>query len=171
VRARLFPLLAFVAALAPTRALAIEILYDLQPLGGDSFRIEYTVVNDGSLGVPVEWFQVQFDPALYDESSLVIDSDPSLPAAGWDEVLLASGIALPAAYDVFSDTTSIPVGTSLAGSSPGAQPFGILDPELLDFVEMGTTTPIPEPGTGMLVGWGFVIVGLGRRLRERRASA
>ena len=161
------------AVIAPP-ASAIDILYDVAPIGGDVYRVEYTVMNDGSIGAPVAWFQVDFDPALYDEFSLMIDSAPAIPAAGWDEVLLASGIGVPAAYDAFSDTTSIAIGQSLGGfaveftwlgggAGPGVQPFGVLDQGSFEFVEMGTTVPVPSPGTGTLVGAGLLFMALGRQ--------
>jgi hypothetical protein len=98
------------------------IAYDLTSLGADRYRYDYTVTNDGSLGagVPLEWFQLQFDPLQYQESTLGIVSDPGL-AADWDQLLLGSGVGLPASYDVFALTG----GRSLAlpSNSPGEGPW------------------------------------------------
>ncbi|HOW77582.1 MAG TPA: PEP-CTERM sorting domain-containing protein [Candidatus Competibacteraceae bacterium] len=155
-------------------ATAIIIDYDLKSLGGNSsYQYDYTVTNDESLGtgVALEWFAILFDPALYDEPSLsIITPDP--PASEWDELILGSGLGVPAAYDVFALAGGIAVGASVSGFAvqfdwlgtgmPGAQPFEIYDPDTFDVtLATGSTraagTTVPEPGTLALLFWGAVV--------------
>ena len=158
----------------PAKAIIID--YDLTSLGGDSYRYDYTVTNDGSLGVGValEWFAILFDSALYDESSLFIVT-PDPPASGWDELILASGVGVHPAYDAFALTGGIAADASVSGFAvqfdwlgaalgaglPGAQPFEIYDPNTFDVLATGSTrvtsTAVPEPGTLALLFWGAVV--------------
>ena len=64
-----------------TSAHAISVQYGLTSLGGNAYRYDYSIANDGSLGagVPVELFDIYFDPTLYLESSLNIVSSGPLP--------------------------------------------------------------------------------------------
>ena len=134
---------------------AVQIAYDLESLGGNGYRYTYTVTNDGTTGGAVELFDVLFDPALYDESSLTIaTNDP--PSSSWDQIILASGLSVPAAYDALSLTGGIPIfgfetGFKvefqwLGADLPGAQGFAIYDPVTFDLLESGNTTVVPLPG-------------------------
>ena len=107
-------------------ASAIVIDYHLVSLGGDNFRYEYTITNDGSLGagVSLELFDILFDPALFDESTLAIVS-PIARQAKWDELIFDLGIGIPAAYDAFAMAAVSPKGRpylALPWSSPGWGP-------------------------------------------------
>lgn len=156
-------------------ATAIIIDYDLTSLGGNSYQYDYTVTNDGSLGagVALEWFAILFDPALYDEFSLsIVTPDP--PASEWDELILGSGVGVPAAYDVFALAGGIAVGASVSGFAvqfdwlgaglPGVQDVEVYrfeDGDSISLVETGTTRPesltIPEPSTLALLFLGAVV--------------
>ncbi len=172
---RIFPLGALLASLTllASSANAIQITSGLTSLGGNQYRYTYTVENDGSTGAAVELFDIFFDPALYDESSLAITtSDP--PASDWDELILASGILLPAAYDVFALAGGIPIFGSESGfaidfvwlgtDAPGTQPFSIYDPLTFELLESGITSfdspSIPEPSPIILVMTAFLMLPL-----------
>ena len=170
--------------LAAQTAHAIPINYELTSLGGTSYRYDYTVTNDGSLGagVAIDWFAILFDPALYDESSLtIVTTDP--PASDWDELILASGFLIDAAYDVFALASGIAPGEAVSGfgiefawlgnGTPGAQPFEIYDPDTLDVLGKGltrsTVAAVPEPGSLALVLAG-AIAGMATLRRRRQAA-
>jgi hypothetical protein len=165
-------LLLLVALLAPLPARAIQIQYSLTPLGGDSYRYDYTVSNDGTLpaGAPVRLLDVMFDTELYEESSLAIVT-PSPLADDWDEILLASAPDVPAAYDALATGAGIPSGGSAAGfavtfhwlgaGTPGSQPFEISDPVTFDVLESGVT--VPEPALGWLAASCAALLLAGRR--------
>lgn len=157
---RMLGILAFLLVAQTANAIAIN--YNLIALGGDDYRYEYTVTNDGSLGagIALEWFAILFDPVLYDESSLtIVTADP--PASDWDELILGSGLLIDAAYDVFALAGGIADGGNVTGfaveftwlgtGAPGAQPFEIYDPFSFDVIETGSThttvSAVPEPGT------------------------
>lgn len=163
---------------------AIPINYELTPLGGTSYRYDYTIANDGSLGpgVAVEWFAILFDPALYDESTLaIVTADP--PASDWDELVLASGFLIDAAYDVFALSGGIAPGEAVSGFSiefswlgigmPGAQQFEIYDIDTFDVLATGSTrtasTAVPEPGSLALALAG-AISGMATLRRRRQAA-
>jgi hypothetical protein len=166
VRATALTLLASVALAAPSAALSIEFV--LTPIGVDSYRTEYRVVNDGSLagGAAVLLFDLLFPTDLYLESSLVI-ATPNPPAADWDELLLASAPGVPAAYDALALGTGVLANSDVSGfaveftwlggpAGPGPQQFEIVDPITFALLELGTTTPIPEPRTLLLTTLGLV---------------
>lgn len=169
--------------LAAQSAGAITIDYDLVPLGGASYRYEYTVTNDGSLGagVPVELFDILFDTSLYLEASLaIVSTDP--PASDWDEQILGTGVLIEPAYDAFALAGGIADGTSVAGFAvqfdwlgavmPGAQPFEVYDVNTFDLVEAGTTrsAAVPEPSVLSLMLVSAAAVGLTRRRKLRLSS-
>ena len=151
---------------ASQAALAIPIQYELQSLGGNEYRYEYTITNDGSLNneATVEWFTIFFEAAPYDEKSLsIVTADP--PAAEWDEVILASAPLVNPAYDAFALAGGIGAGDTVSGfrvrfawlgpGTPGAQPFEIYDSTTFGVLFEGSTEPrttaIPEPGSLVLV--------------------
>lgn len=153
---------ALALGLSVQTASATLIRYELTPTGGNNYRYEYTVTNDGTLGagVALEWFAILFDPALYDETSLtIVTADP--PASDWDELILGSGLGVDAAYDVLALSGGIADGDSVSGfaveftwlgtGTPSAQRFEIYDPVSFNVIEAGSTrataTSVPEPGT------------------------
>jgi hypothetical protein len=157
----------------PAKAIIID--YDLTSLGGNSYRYDYTVTNDDLLGagVAIDWFAILFDPVFYDENSLaIVTQDP--PASDWDELILASGVSVPAAYDVFALAGGIAVGASVSGFAvqfnwlgaglPGVQDVEVYrfeDDDSISLLETGTTRPVsltvPEPGTLALLFLGAVV--------------
>ena len=153
---------------------AVQIAYDLESLGGNGYRYTYTVTNDGTTGGAVELFDVLFDPALYDESSLtIVTANP--PASDWSEAILASGVLIPAAYDALAFSGGIPISGSQAGfavefawlgiGTPGDQGFEIYDSVSFDLLEAGTTTAVvPLPGAVVL--FGSALLGLARVRRR-----
>lgn len=162
----------------PAKAIIID--YDLTSLGGDSYRYDYTVTNDGSLGagVALEWFAILFDPALYDESSLsIVTPDP--PASDWDELILGSGLLVDAAYDVLALAGGVAPGDLVSGfaveftwigaGTPGAQVFEIYDRQTLAVLETGLTA-VPEPSTLALLLLSLPAIAVAAK-RRRRAVA
>ena len=174
-----------ILALCVQTASATLIRYELTPTGGNNYRYEYTVTNDGTLGagVALEWFAILFDPALYDETSLtIVTADP--PAADWDELILGSGLLVDAAYDVFALGGGIADGDSVAGFAveftwlgagmPSAQAFEIYDPVNFNVIETGSTrasvTSVPEPGTLALLFLAAIAAAMMRRTRQEVAA-
>lgn len=169
-------------------ARATSIQYQLTPLGGSHFRYEYTVKNDGSLGpgVPLELFDIEFDPTLYLETSLTIVTPASLQAS-WSELILPSQIGVPALYDVLATAGGLSVGQHVTGfavefdwlssGQPGSQTFLVFDPVTFQPREVGLTVaalppnpnPAPAPGTLLLALTGLATLG-GWRARRRSIS-
>lgn len=160
---------------APAQAVSIQ--YDVVALGGNQYRYDYSVTNDGSLGsgAAVQLFDIFFDPASYLESSLMIATPVPL-GQDWDQLILASAPGVPAAYDALALAGGIADGTTVAGFAvefswigqglPGAQPFEIYDPVTFALLEQGiSTSPVPVPGAL----WLFVS-GLGALAGFRRAK-
>jgi hypothetical protein len=145
-------LMALPLLLLAKSAAAIVVEYDVTSLGGDSFRFDYTVTNDGSLGagVALGLFDILFDPGLYDESSLTIVT-PGPPALDWDEIILASGVSVPAPCEAFALAGGIPdgdtasgfavefMGLGPAGTLPGDQDFEIFGSNTFAFLETGVS--------------------------------
>lgn len=177
--------LIFIALLAPGVAHATTMGYNLTHLNGNTYRYDYTVINDGSLesGVNVKLFDIVFDPAMYDEPSLALLSNSGI-SSEWSEMFLASAPGVPAQYDVYaladgvSGTTSgfaVQFAWLGGGAGPGSQAFVISDPDTFSTLEEGftslnnnppvdpPTSPVPEPGTMLLTAMGLAFVGLVRR--------
>ncbi len=146
--------LLLLCAAIPAQASIVQ--YSLTALGGNTYQYDYSVTNDGSLGagVAIEAFAVQFDPALYDENSLTIVTPEPL-ALDWDQLILGSGLLVPAAFDVLALSNGIAVGTSVSGfavqfnwlglGTPGAQTFEVYDVASGDLIEQGSTVvPLPS---------------------------
>ena len=156
----------------------VTISADLTPLGGNWYRYTYTVTHDGSLGsAPLQVFDLSFDTASYLESSLRIVSPPAITSA-WNEIILGSVLAEPAAYSSFASASGIAAGQSVsgfavefqwtgAGSPPASQRFQIFDANSFAMLEQGTTRvaaaigrtaePVAIP---TLSEWGMIWLGL-----------
>ena len=150
----------------PVKSALVE--YNLTSLGGSSYQYDYTVSNDGSLGlgVDIEWFAILFDPSIYNEASLTIVT-PDPPASDWDQLILGSGLLVPAAYDVFALSAGIAQGDSVFGfavqfdwlglGTPGSQSFEVYDATTFDLIYQGSTTTatttstVPTPSTLLLL--------------------
>lgn len=180
----LFSLAIFSLFLIPAASFAISIEYGLTSLGGSAYQYDYWVTNDGSLGagVGVSLFDITFDTNLYEETSLTIES-PSAMAAEWLESILFSAPGVPAVYDAYALGSGILTSESGfavrfcwldAVTLPGAQAFTIYDPNTFEILEEGITTlknnqisPVPEPGTIVLVGTGLIgLVFFRRRMKH-----
>jgi len=153
---------------------AISIQYTLIPLGGNAYQYVYSITNNGTLasGAAVKLFDILFDPALYQESSLQIVT-PSTLHAQWSEQLLASAPGVPAAYDALAIQGGIPLGTTVSGFSvqfrwfgpglPGPQPFQVFDPTTFQLLQTGQTAGGPQgaPAASMLT---LILIGAGLAL-------
>lgn len=160
-----------------TPAHAASVQYNLVALGSNDYRYVYSITNDGSLGsgVALQLFDVLFDPTQYLESSLTITT-PSPLSGNWDQLILASSLGVPAAYDALALAGGIADGTTVAGfavdftwigsGAPGSQPFEIYNPSTFALLGQGVTaSPVPVPAAL----WLFCS-GLGTLLGFRRAS-
>lgn len=162
--------LALLAA-APAAAVDVSIGYELVPLAAaGTYEYRYTVANV-SLPTPFNWFSIDFDPALYDESSLLVTSTGR---SAWSEQILASVLASPAQYDAYKTVGApLTVGDAESGFSvrfawlgagtPGSQAFTVYDAATLDVLATGTTTAlaaaVPEPSTLVLTLLASAVVG------------
>lgn len=158
---------------------AAVVEYNLTSLGDNSYQYDYTISNDGSLGpgVDIKWFAILFDPALYDENTLTI-ATPEPLNSDWDQLILGSGLLIPAAYDVFARSSGIVEGTPLAGFAvqfdwlgaglPGSQAFEVYDGITGDLIDQGATV-VPLPGALVLFLTAFL--GIGALNGKRRLIA
>jgi hypothetical protein len=162
-------------------AVPVTIDYSLTALAAPSrYEYRYTVSNDSS-ATPVGWFSIDFDTALYQESSLLITS---VGVGGWSQQILSSVFANPAQYDAYK-TASAPLAmgesatgfavqfTWLGSGAPGAQAFTVYDPANLNVIDTGFTTlldgpvsPIPEPSTVVLMLMGLCGAAAVKRRRQ-----
>lgn len=157
-------------------AASSSVSFKITALGGDHYRYDYTVNNNWA-GDAITGFTIYFDPTRYDESSLSIVSAPTV-AAGWDQLILGSGIGLDAAYDVLALGTGVAPGQSVDGfaveftwlgtvGTPGVQPFDIYDSATFRVLESGITTvsSVPEPGGVPLFVLGIALIAYSRKRR------
>jgi hypothetical protein len=79
---------------AHSHALLIE--YDVTQLSATQYQYNYTFTNDGSIASNIELFSINFDPALYDESSLTFNASSDV-MTNWDIQILSSAVFIPAA--------------------------------------------------------------------------
>ncbi len=140
--------------------------YGVNDLGGGKWEYDYTVLND-TLGSPIDEFTIYFDYGLYDNLSV------TTPVADWDELtvnpVLILGSPETGFYDALAFVAGIAPGSSMSGFSvafdwlgsgtPGSQFFEFVDPATFGVLDSGLTTvtssPVPEPGTMMLLGSGI----------------
>jgi hypothetical protein len=173
-------LLVVFALLGSTVASAIEVDFATVSLGGNNYRYEYLIRNDGSLGpgTAIQLIDLSFDPALFEESTLTSVSAPSL-AADWTQSFLASAPGVSAAFDLYTAGPGIAVGGQLGGfavefhwlgsGAPGGQAFDVYDPGSFALLGQGMTTPVPEPETWAMMAIGALMIGLRRRQRKEPA--
>lgn len=171
-----YSFLTFILLSAANPVQAVSIFYTLIDQGGGNYRYDYTVTNDGSLGddFVIENFSILFDPDRYDETTLAIVSPESI-SANWDELILSSGVGIPAAYDALALSEGIALGQSISGFSvqfawlgeglPGVQLFEIYDPTTFELIYQGATlVPLPGALTLFITSiFGLSIVGFKRR--------
>jgi len=147
---------------------ATIITADLVSLGSTSYRYEYNITNDGSLGggTALKVIDFAFDPALYDEGSLSIASLPALNT-DWFESIFGAVPGSPAFYEIEALSSGLADGDSVNGFAveffwlgsglPGSQSFQILDGTSFTLLEEGqTTVNLPAsaasaPGTLLLM--------------------
>lgn len=191
LRSRLRSFVSFLAGLAALMASTLSaagpvtIDYELSALAAPGrYEYRYTLTNVSS-ATPSSWFSVDFDTALYDESSLAITSTG---LGDWSEQLLASipALGVPAQYDAYKTVgAGLGIGetetgftvefTWLGTGTPGSQAFTVYDPATLDVLVTGVTTtdgvpppnPAPEPSSAALVLVALYGVAAARR-RSRR---
>jgi hypothetical protein len=162
----------FCSLMSPAYATSVQ--YNLVDLGGGDYRYVYSITNDGSLGsgVPIQLFDIFFDPAQYLESSLSVTTPPPLNG-DWDQIFLASSPGVPAAYDALASAGGIADGATVTGFSvdfqwigtgtPGVQPYEIYDPNTFALLEQGVSaSPVPVPAALWLFSSGLVTL-LGAR--------
>ena len=164
----------------PQPAQAVTILFEATDLGdttpGDDLWQYTYLVSDFSF--PADFgFSVFFDPILYTG----LEDPPPFVNADWDIIALQPDPFLP--DDGLYDALALVNNASLAnpftvsfvwlggiGTTPGAQPFAIFD-ESFQTVAAGTTAPVPEPGTLVLLGTGLAsLIAIRKRLQNRRGE-
>jgi hypothetical protein len=146
--------LALLLCSASAPSLAAAVTYQAVALGGDAWRYDYVVKNDGSPAA-IEEFTIFFDVGLFadlavaaspaDWDPLVAQPDPGLPADGFFDALALGAGLLDGEEALFSVTF-----TYSGLDAPGAQAFHVVDPASFDVIASGFTraaVAVPEPGT------------------------
>ena len=173
-------LVAAVAGLGCTASLsqATVINSAYTPLGGDSWLVDFTVVNDGS---PPSFAAFTID--FPDATNLVLRASPGT----WDSAVFQPDASLPddGFLDSFARSAAnvLPVGQSIggfqvsfsyiAGALPGALPFMVYNDSFMPLSAGNTmVTAIPEPPMVFLAALGLAAVGLRtlRRTKSRKAT-
>lgn len=134
--------------------------------GEDLWLYEYRVSD---YNFPANFgFSIYFDLGSY---GAIVDVSPTSAGPDWEVLTLQPDEAIPAdgLYDALAlvDNASLAAAFRVSfvwfggvGVAPGIQPFEINQFDslggLLGVVETGTTSPVPEPNTAMLLGLGLV---------------
>jgi hypothetical protein len=170
--------------LAPAVAAPVTIEYALNALGGTSYQYRYKITND-TLAPSLGQFAINFDTALFDETSINITS---VGSPDWVAGVLFGLPGEPAQVDVYAPQPGDALGLGgvldgltvtvdwLGTGTPGAQGFLVYDPLTLvvlltgDTVPAGTPPPpngVPEPGSlGLAAAALVMLVGAGRVRRR-----
>jgi len=129
----------------------VTVAYDAAQLSASRWQYTYTVDNT-ALGQPVNEFTIWFGHDAYGNLTLATLNPP---AAAWNELVIQPDPLLSddGYYDALALAGGIPVGGGVSGfavtfdwlesGTPGAQPFDIVDPQTLQPLFSGTTTPEP----------------------------
>ena len=157
IAAALLGLFGWVLAV-PGIAGPVRIDYELSALAAPGrYEYRYTLSNV-SLATPLAWFSIDFDTALYAESSLLVTTTG---LGDWSQQILGSVLANPAQFDAYNGQGSgLNIGETLGGftvdftwlgaGTPGSQAFTVYDPANLNILDSGATTlvgaPPPPPG-------------------------
>lgn len=136
-----------------TSVSATSIIYDASDLGGGTWQYSY-LVSDFTFNTDYG-FTVYFDYGLYENIIPISDSgdwdeiswepDPLLGAGAYDALALTDGASLIDPFTVSFHWLGI--GTPWEH----AQDFEIYYLDPFQIIETGTTSPIPEPGTLILL--------------------
>lgn len=139
-----------------TTADAAPISFGVNTISGNTWEYIY-IIENATLSVDIEEFTIFFDVGLYE--NLIVSATP----VDWNPLVIQPDAAIPddGFYDALALVMGIAPGAYLAGFSvqfdflgagtPGAQPFDIVDPVTFATLKSGVTTPIPEPGTFVLL--------------------
>lgn len=155
-------------SICPVSASATIITADLMAIGGNTWSVDYTIIND-TLAFPIEEFTIFFDLGLYENISagitpanwdpLVIQPDPLLPDDGlYDALALVSGIPPLGGLGGFNVSFDW-----LGAGIPGSQFYEIVDPFTFDVLDSGLTVvnvrgSVPEPPIQSLLAIGLLWV-------------
>ena len=193
----------FLAAVAASllwvgQAAASPIFYEVEHLGGDTWRYHYTLGNQ--TGTPIESFRIYFDYGLYEFELTEVEIFPGFTAlevdpatyAGpgdWDVYVAPTdeifGLPLDGWFDALALGAPHAPGALLGGFSivfsflgagaPGSQFVELLDAFGETVLGSGFTEPlavvgVPEPGTLGLLALGL-LAGMHRRARAQGSRA